>query len=246
MDGEKKSARIIDFHSHVLPGLDDGSKDKAMTREILTQTYGQKVRKMVATPHFYPDSMSLPSFLSLRQEAAEALLTVWDRDTCPRVFLGAEVAFFNGIGESDSLKKLTVAGTDTLLLEMPYSHWSDKTVEEVASLPSDQELRVVLAHAERYLSLQKAGTLEYLVSRGIYIQSNASFFLGERKDEALDMLKRGMIHVIGSDTHNTSTRRQRIGDAREVIRNSAGKEALETLLSNTRLLLDGALALDQM
>ena len=47
-----KRARIIDFHSHLLPAIDDGSKDIAMSLEILQETRRQKVRKIVATPHF--------------------------------------------------------------------------------------------------------------------------------------------------------------------------------------------------
>ena len=54
-----KGVRVIDFHSHVLPELDDGASSLAMSQEIMRQTRSQKVKKMVATPHFYPDKTSL-------------------------------------------------------------------------------------------------------------------------------------------------------------------------------------------
>ena len=247
MEGERRKARIIDFHSHVLPGLDDGSRDKEMSRRILTETYGQKVRKMVATPHFYPDSMSLDSFLSQRQRAVNNLLQVWDKDSCPRVFLGAEVAFFSGIGESDRLPRLAIEGTNTLLLEMPYSRWSERTLEEVVGIPGNHGLKVVLAHVERYLHLQEKDTLDHLLSCGIFVQCNASFFLDtERSHTAMDMLEKGKIHVIGSDVHNLSSRRQRIGEARDIIREKCGDDTMERILENSRILLSGAVSIDQM
>ena len=78
-----KRARIIDFHSHLLPAIDDGSKDIAMSLEILQETRRQKVRKIVATPHFYPEEMSLSRFLEKRERAVEEVLSVFDSSTCP-------------------------------------------------------------------------------------------------------------------------------------------------------------------
>ncbi|MGN1164196.1 MAG: CpsB/CapC family capsule biosynthesis tyrosine phosphatase [Candidatus Ornithospirochaeta sp.] len=247
MDEGRRRARIIDFHSHVLPCIDDGSKNKEMSRNIMAETHRQKVRKMVATPHFYPDSMSLSSFLSDRERSAKLLLSVWNKETCPRIFLGAEVAYFQGIGESENLERLTIVGTNTLLLEMPYSVWSERMIDEVVSIKYGQGLDVVLAHVERCLSFQEKGTLDYLLSRGIYTQCNASFFLDvDRQEKALDMLGRGKIHILGSDTHNTTSRRQRIGEAGDLIRERIGNDIVEKMLGYSRLLLSGAVSIDQM
>ena len=68
-DIKARSKRVIDFHSHVLPNIDDGSSSLSMSKEILEETRRQKVKKMVASPHFYPDRMALDVFLSKREKA---------------------------------------------------------------------------------------------------------------------------------------------------------------------------------
>ena len=54
---------IIDFHSHILPGIDDGSADPEESLELLRRSARQGIRKMVATPHFYPRYDSPEKFL---------------------------------------------------------------------------------------------------------------------------------------------------------------------------------------
>ena len=71
-EAETRSRRVVDFHSHVLPNIDDGSSSLSMSREIMEETRRQKVKKMVASPHFYPNRVSLDSFLSNREKAAKA------------------------------------------------------------------------------------------------------------------------------------------------------------------------------
>ena len=65
-----QSARITtDFHSHILPGIDDGSKSIEESLEMLALSYGSGVRRMVATPHFYPRHQNPDSFVLERAEA---------------------------------------------------------------------------------------------------------------------------------------------------------------------------------
>lgn len=246
-DKENKSARVIDFHSHVLPSLDDGSKSVDMTREILEETRRQKVKKMVASPHFYPDKMSLGSFVEKRERAAGDLLTVWDPSTCPFVYLGAEVAYYSGIGDSSFLSDLTIVGTNTLMIEMPFHKWSGKEISEILDITLSGEFNVLLAHIERYLSWQEERTLDRLLDAGVFIQSNAENFTdSDSVKKALGMVADGRIHVLGSDTHNTTTRAQSIGRAKEIIKNALGEEAIRNMLSVSKTLLEGAISIDQM
>lgn len=242
-----KRARIIDFHSHLLPAIDDGSKDIAMSLEILQETRRQKVRKIVATPHFYPEEMSLSRFLEKRERAVEKVLSVFDSSTCPRVYLGAETGYFRGIGDSDEISQLTIVGTNTILVEMPFRPWSEATVEDIISLSIQRGLNVILAHIERYRTFFSDRTMDRLLSSGIYIQSNAEFFLDKEKEkDAMDMLSSDRIHILGSDVHNTGQRRQRIGEARDKIRETLGEETMERILETSRFLLSGALSIDEI
>ena len=60
------------------------------------------------------------------------------------------------------------------------------------------------------------------------------------------MLKDDKIHILGSDTHNTDTRPQMIGEAKAIIKDSLGEDAIEKMLYHSKTLLDGALSIDQM
>lgn len=245
MEETKKSARVIDFHSHVLPALDDGSRNIEMSKEMLETTYNLKIRKLVATPHFYPSRMSLESFLERRSEAVRSLLPIYQRDNMPALYLGAEAAYWPDMGKSGSTKRLCIIGTDTLLLEMPFSRWTDYDIENILETKSTLGINVVIAHIERYMEYQKKETLPLLVKEGIYIQSNGEFFI-EKKKEALKLLEKGYIHILGSDMHNTSTRAQNLDKAKDEIKKKLGEEYIRTILLNTKALLEGAVPIDKI
>lgn len=143
---------VIDFHSHILPEMDDGSRNLETSYRMLEICRGQKIDVMAATPHFYADSDRIENFLERREKSYEKLIAgkAFDR---PRILLGAEVAFFKGIGKAEKISALTIEGTQILLLEMPFVTWSDSVLDEVRYLLEKRELRVVIAHPERFLKL---------------------------------------------------------------------------------------------
>lgn len=241
----KKSARVIDFHSHVLPGIDDGSRCTEMSVEMLKATYSGKIRRIVATPHFYPERTGLETFLQRRSEAAERLLSCYNKDEMPVVYLGAEVAYYPSIGEGGTIKKLCIEGTETILIEMPFSRWSSYDIENILKVKYELGLNVVIAHIERYMDYQKKETLPLLVEKGIRIQSNSEFFLSSRR-EALKLLEKDYIHILGSDMHNTTTRSQTLPEARDLIRKKLGEEYIRRILINTKALLEGAVAINNL
>ncbi len=241
----KKSARVIDFHSHVLPSVDDGSSSLDMSLEMLKATYAGKIRRIVATPHFYPERTGLETFLEKRHEAAGRLLSCYNKEEMPAVYLGAEVAYYPSIGEGGSLRKLCIEGTDTILIEMPFSRWSNYDIENILKVKNELGLNVVIAHMERYMDYQKKETLPFLVDNGIRIQSNSSFFLSSKR-EALRLLEKDYIHVLGSDMHNTTTRSQTLPEARELIKKKLGEDYIRRILMNTKALLEGAVSIENL
>jgi protein-tyrosine phosphatase len=87
---------VIDFHSHILPGIDDGSRDVPTSLEMLHLAAAQGVDWMVATPHFYAWRDRMDDFLRRREEAFAALSSSLSPEL-PRILIGAEAAFFPGI-----------------------------------------------------------------------------------------------------------------------------------------------------
>ncbi|MGN1095780.1 MAG: CpsB/CapC family capsule biosynthesis tyrosine phosphatase [Eubacteriales bacterium] len=221
---------IVDFHSHILPGIDDGSSSPEETLKMIYETKRQGIGTIVATPHFYPDRDLPERFLSRRFEAIKRLLDVYDPSVYPRVYVGAEVAYFPGMGYSDSVRELCIYGTDVIMIEMPFCRWNDAITEDILLVNEKLGLTPVLAHIERYLGFQRRGFLEPFLQNDIIIQSNAEFFIdrGTRKT-AEKMLIDGVIRLIGSDSHNTSTRKQNIGDAVLSLQKRLGDTAVEEL-----------------
>lgn len=225
---------MIDFHSHVLPGIDDGSKSVEESLRMLAASAGQGVAYMAATPHFYPSETNPEQFLARRNRAADRLREAW-RPGFPGLLLGAEVYYCEGISRAAGVEALRIEGTSLLLLEMPFQPWSDRMAAEIIALHNRPGFTVMLAHVERYLRLQKRTVWDQLLDAGILMQSNASFFLGwSTKHKAVHMLDAGRIHLLGSDCHNMSERPPRVGEALAVL----GEQRVQVLERRCRMLLE--------
>lgn len=215
---------MLDFHAHLLPGIDDGSRSVEESLAMLGALAEQGVDTVVATPHFLADEETPSAFLRRRQRAALSLVPKLPARS-PRILLGAEVKYYYGIANLEGLSSLCVEGSRFLLLEMPMARWTECILSELRQLSCAGDVTVVLAHVERYLGLQNRQILDQLLESGILFQVNASFFLdffGKRR--AFSMLDAGEIHFLGSDCHNMTSRPPRIGQAMAVIRKKFGDE----------------------
>lgn len=215
---------MIDFHTHILPKVDDGSRSLEQSLAMLNELKKQGVKKLVATPHFYANDESVESFLERRNRVYAELKEASDEEI--EIHLGAEVKFYSGISRMQQLKKLRIEGSKLILLEMPFSKWTEYDVKEVIDISGLGNVTVVLAHVERYLAFQKKEVLQQLLDNGILFQCNASFFAGGffSKSKALKMIRNNQIHFIGSDCHNMSDRAPNIGNAASAIRKKYGED----------------------
>ncbi len=217
---------MLDFHSHILPAIDDGSQSLDESLKLLDMISEQGVKTVVATPHFYANRRPVEEFLK-RREKAFTLLKENVSEKHPDILCGAEVYYYSGITRMPELKKLRIEGTKLLLLEMPMSKWTDYTVREVIELAGGSSITLVIAHMERYMGYQSKKTLSQLYQSGILMQFNASFFTSfSTKRKAISMLKNGEINFIGSDCHNLTDRAPRIGEATEIISKKLGENFL--------------------
>lgn len=226
---------MIDFHSHFLPGIDDGADSVSVSLAMLDAWRVQGISTIAATPHFYATRNDPVRFLSDRADAYEQLKCVFDNTvypdarTWPDIRLGAEVHFFDGISRYDGLHELCLEGTDLLLLEMPFRTWTSRMVDEVGLISASTGIKPVAAHIERYLD-QPRSLVKAFLDLDICFQSNAEFFLsGATSRKALKMLKRGTITFLGSDAHNMDGRPVNLGPAVKVIERSLGRRFVEDL-----------------
>ena len=233
---------MIDFHSHILPAIDDGSQSVEESLEMLRALKAQGVDTVIATSHFYATHRSPESYLQRRNAAFDKLKQVLT-DDCPRIILGAEVLYFPGISRVDALESLCTEGTDLLLLEMPFTSWSESMIAEVNEMARNHRVQLIMAHIERYYFKQKVSVWDEFLSRGILMQSNADFFLPFWEGrKALKLLREGRIHLLGTDCHNMTDRRPRMDEAVRRIQRTVGSETLEEIDQLGHRLLQEVLA----
>ncbi len=220
---------MIDWHSHVLPALDDGSKDVAESVSMIGALASQGVNTVVATPHFYANDGSVGSFIERRMESYGALKKALPENS-PDVLLGAEVRYYQGISRLEDLKALRIEGSKLLLLEMPMSSWTEYMVRELVELSGKGGFKVILAHVERYMNLQSQDVWDRISESGILKQVNATFFTSLfSKRKAVSLLKDGEIHFVGTDSHNMTTRPPQIRKAFDNIERKLGGEYISKM-----------------
>jgi protein-tyrosine phosphatase len=193
--------------------MDDGSRSVSESVSLVNLLESQGVDTVIATPHFYADNESLSSFFGRREESFYNLKNALG-DTPMKIKLGAEVKYYPGISRLNGLHQLCTKGTELLLLEMPMSSWTEYTVRELEDISFMGDIKLILAHIERCMPMQKGNVWERLLDDGIYMQVNASYFLDFfTKRKAISNLRDGKIHFVGSDCHNMTNRPPRLKEA---------------------------------
>lgn len=218
---------MIDLHSHVLPGIDDGCRSPEESIAALQLLKRQGVTTVCATPHFYAERTDPVRFLKKREESFLRLIQKSaeekNNDThlgLPiSVKLGAEVLYFTGISQTGSvLTDLCYEDTDMLLLEMPFHDWSNQVIDEVLTLQNEGRVRLCLAHVDRYWDYAPVEVFEIFKREGIRFQMNCDAFLGWRsRRKALNAVKHWQIDYLTSDTHNLKERAPHFDEAFAVL-----------------------------
>lgn len=221
---------MTDFHSHILPGIDDGSGSTEESVAMLRMEAKQGIGCVVATPHFYARHDDPERFLLRRAAAMEKLrAAAAQQEGLPQVLLGAEVHYFPGMSDSEALAQLTIDKKRCILIEMPPSPWTPQMYRELEWIYAKQGFVPVIAHLDRYISpLRTHGIPAQLEELPVLVQANASFFLkSSTASFALRLLRQGRIHVLGSDCHNLTDRAPNLGAAVGVIERRLGSAAME-------------------
>lgn len=206
MYGNEMNEGIWDIHCHILPGIDDGSRNWDMTLQMIRQSWDAGVRTMIATPHYLPwrNRLKKETVLSLVEEANQKVRTELGIEM--RILLGEELYYHNDlIKELEEGKALTMAGTRYVLVEFsegaPYSE-----IRMAAERFRRSPWKLIIAHVERYGALRKNQNLDEILSMDVELQSNAE----EMQRGMFDSTKRWLrkrydaqdISYIGSDAHD--------------------------------------------
>lgn len=235
---------MIDFHSHILPGVDDGPKALEESLSMLRDSFLQGVDSVVSTSHFYAYDEYPKEFLKRRNMAAHQLkeAMLFSTAVYPKVVLGAEVLYFPGISEAEGIDLLRIEGSRSILIEPPMAPWSEDMLDEIQQLGRNLDLIPIIAHVDRYMSLlQDESLLDRVRKRSLAVQVNGSYFLNTKTQEAaIRNLKAGKIQLIGSDCHNVVSRPPNLGFVRKLARSRNIETQLNRLHQNAAdLLMNG-------
>ena len=213
---------MVDFHSHFLPHIDDGSKSVSESVQMLEKSYNDGVKTIVATPHFNGEIENPESFLKRRDKAFKSLEPFLE-DNFPKIYFGAEIQYFDGIANSEDILKLKIQNTSLMLIEMPEAKWTQKMINDLILLRHEKSVIPIIAHIERCCFYQDVKTFDLLIKNGVLMQANANFFLKfftERK--AFHLLRDGYIQLLGSDCHNMADRPPNLRNAIDKIEKKYG------------------------
>lgn len=238
---------MIDIHTHILPGVDDGSDSMEESLEMAELAVRGGTQIITATPHCnirghyenYEDSGNCKKiFLEFRKRLEEEKIPL-------KVARGMEIY---GVGDIRKMirerKLISLNHTGNYLIEFPFDMHPDEIADglhmvfEAGGIP-------VLAHPERYYSVQDSPNLVYdWMGEGILTQINMGSFLGAfgRREErtAVLLLEHGLATCLASDCHGTQWRSPDMRDARNYIRSRMYPDMAEILLyDNPRGILSG-------
>ena len=232
---------MIDIHSHVLPGLDDGSKSLEESVAMLRMAAAAGTTDIVASPHANQDYVFDP--LLVEQKIGELQAAVGDS---PQIHFGCD---FHLTLENieDSLRspgKYSINHRGYLLVEFS-DFFIPKTTDEVFARMMRAGLRPIVTHPERNQLLQRRiPELEEWVAQGVHLQVTAQSLMGRfgktASNCAHELMSRGLVHFLASDAHDLKWRTTVLSDSMRYVEKEFGPEAaLRVFEDNPRSVLAG-------
>jgi protein-tyrosine phosphatase len=192
---------VIDLHCHILPALDDGALDLDDSVDMARQAEADGVETVCATPHIRHDHDVAIGELPVRVEALNAELA--RRGVGVRVVLGGEVAETALPGLADGeLRAVSLGGGGRWILLEPAPGPLDDSLAAAVGELARRGFRSVIAHPERHIDRDFESRLAQLVDREALVQVTAEM-LEDGEPAMLELARRGLIHLVGSDAHSS-------------------------------------------
>ena len=221
---------MIDIHSHVLWGLDDGAETREESAAMLVMAASSGTTDIVATPHANSEYKFDAAIV------AEKILELAKLENVPRIHRGCD--FHLSLENiQDALRdpsKYTINGLNYMLVEFADAFIPPST-EEIFRQFVARGIVPIVTHPERNPLLQGAAVrLENWTSMGCLLQVTAQSltdrFGKAAQQSAWRLLRKGLVHAIASDAHDTVHRPPRLDHARELLTEQLGAEVAQLLL----------------
>lgn len=231
---------MIDFHSHILPNIDDGSKDIEETIQILKEAQQNGFTKIIATSHYMEGAYEADE--QLRKIWVEKLnLLLKERGLQITIEIGSEIYITKNIVELVKDKKASTIGRKYILFELPMYN---KIIElnNIIYTILENGFIPIIAHPERYEIVKSDPNIVYeWIERGVLLQANLGSIIGQYGKESKKLVKKllehNMIHFLGSDVHKKDTIYKQTEKVLKKLSKFLDKETIENLTNNNAKLV---------
>ncbi len=224
---------MIDIHTHILPGVDDGSKDIDTSLKMIEMSIEQGVTDIVLTPHVQSTvtKVTREEQLKIYQELLES---VKEKNFNINLHLGAEIMYHAHI--DTAFDDYTFGKEKYVLLE--FSTRVETPIEEICFDIIHMGYQVIVAHIERYSYLSIEDIIK-IKATGALIQTNASAILNidqqASKKTVKQLIKKKLIDVIATDCHNLNKRAPNLLDAKVYLKKYYQENELQKLFHRIKL-----------
>mgnify|MGYP006104286023 CR=1 FL=1 len=236
---------MIDFHNHVLPDVDDGSKTLEESISMLRCAHDQGVTDVVQTVHFQHPKMDGKNieYNYLLDKVKELQSKINSEKLNITIHLSAEVFYLPNLIEISKNPLVTLGNKKYMLIEfLP----NIRPIDYESQFYELQQSGItpIVAHPERYSFVQKdINVLSLWIDRGYVIQIDAGSIIGHfgklTRKICLDMIGCRYVNLIGSDSHNNRKRNFCIKEAYDIIENKFGINYVNMLKKNSQHILKG-------
>ncbi len=243
---------MVDIHSHLIWAIDDGSKSKDMTINMLKQAVKGGTKKLVLTPHYLPGYYEVPN-IKVKERRQDIELLVNELNLDIEIYCGQEVYFNEKILEDFENKLIgTINESRYMLIEFNMRSFSIKEVIEILYELQIKGIVPVIAHPERYIKFIKNPSLiNEFVREGFLFQLNIGSITGnfgkEVKKTAELFLKHKIYSFFGSDAHRDEKRNPNMENGIKILKDMDRKyfnylnNSGEELLDNREIIFIGNL-----
>ncbi len=238
MKSKSEFEPMIDLHTHILPGLDDGARDLQEAVQMAEISWENGVQKVVATPHVFRGSIDLPDWRTAQEKKKQVDEALKSRGIGLEILLGAEVHLSHDLLDRirEYRPQLVLNKSSYLFVEFPSDHIFSGIKRVFFDLMTEG-ISPIITHPERNSVLQRNPEILFQYSKmGILCQANSGSFLGiygSRVRDAVNyFLEMNMIHFLASDCHSTRTLSPNLFKAASHIRERYGDRIVNALVED--------------
>ena len=231
---------LFDIHSHILPAVDDGAEDLIESLRLLEMMQYQGITDCIATPHFYPHEDNLEDFSTTVKTAFDHLKKIANERKLPNIYLGCEMLYYEGIGNSESLTEFCLNGSQFLLLELYDGCIGSSLFEDIKLMKENLFITPIIAHIERYCGTKNYNKLlKFVKEENIPVQINAASFLIPAYNRVLKkIIKSDIPFAIATDAHSSKERPPRMAEALREVNTRFGRECRSRIMQMSEWLFE--------